>query len=294
MPNLIGEVVKGLMIEKVFVIPASRESVLPPLRKIIELLERRGFSILLQSDIALKLGRSSPGSSEEENLRNADIVLSLGGDGTLLRAARMVFGKGIPILGVNLGSLGFLTDVSLDQVEKTFETLRSGRYRIVERMMLSALVMRDGKALFTSCALNDVVLHRQSGGPLLYLSIRASGRYAGSYSADGLIVSTPTGSTAYSLSAGGPIVSPDVDCFVLTAICPHTLSARPLVVPASEIIELAETHGREFSISFDGQVNFEAESGDVVTITRADGGVTFIDLERDFYRIVREKLKWVE
>jgi len=160
------------MIEKVFVIPTFRESVLPPLKKIIELLERGGFSILLQSDFALKLGRSSPDSSEEENLRNADIVLSLGGDGTLLRAARMVFGKGIPILGVNLGSLGFLTEVSFEEFEKALEALLSGRYRIVERMMLSASVIRDGKALFTSCALNDVVLHRRSGGPLLHLSIR--------------------------------------------------------------------------------------------------------------------------
>jgi len=282
------------MIEKAFIIPTSRESVLPPLKKIIELLERRGFSILLQSDFAHKLGRSSPDLPDEESLRNADIVLSLGGDGTLLRAARMVFGKGIPIMGVNLGSLGFLTEVSFEDFEKALESLRSGRYRTVERMMLSASVMRDGKALSISCALNDVVLHRRGGGPLLHLSIRVSGRYAGSYSADGLIVSTPTGSTAYSLSAGGPIVSPDLDCFVLTAICPHTLSARPLVVPASEVIELAETHGREFSISFDGQVNIEAESGDKVTITRAAGSVTFIDLERDFYRIVREKLKWVE
>jgi NAD+ kinase len=282
------------MIENVFVIPTFRESVVPPLNRIIGLLEEKGRHVLLQPESAARAGRPDRGLPDGELLDRAHVVLSLGGDGTLLRAARMVSGRGIPILGVNLGSLGFLTEVSLDQLDRALEALFSGDYRVVERMMLEASVMRDGRPVENSCALNDVVLHRKGSSPLLHLSIGISGRYAGSYSADGLIISTPTGSTAYSLSAGGPIVSPDVDCFILTAICPHTLSARPLVIPASESVEITETHGRNIFLSFDGQVSFEVEKDGAVLISRAGRKVKFIDLGRDFYRTVREKLKWVE
>jgi len=283
------------MIKTLFLIPTPREKGIVPLKRILEQFEKKDISVYLPPEYARRIDREDLAADEKESLKRADAVLSLGGDGTLLRAARMACMHDIPIMGINLGGLGFLTEVSLEEADEAIKSLLEGRYRIIERIMLSASVMRNEKEMFSSSALNDVVLHRGDSSHLLHLKIMLSGRYAGSYAADGLIVSTPTGSTAYSLSSGGPIVNPDLDCFILTAICPHTLSARPLVIPSSEMIHLLETSsGGGMSITFDGQINFSMESGDSVILKKSHKSVKFINIKRDFYQIIREKLKWVE
>jgi len=212
---------------------------------------------------------------------------------TLLRAARYVYGTSMSIMGVNLGSLGFLTEVPMSSWQPVMEEILKGEYRTVERMLLACEVKRGEEIIFNGHALNDAVIHRGWVSRILHLSISINSRYVGTYASDGLIISTPTGSTAYSLSAGGPIISPDVPCLLLTAICPHTLSARPLIISDKERVSVQESQVDGISLSLDGHMNFILKKDDTVMVERAASGVSFLQLEGNFYGVVREKLKWV-
>jgi len=225
-----------------------------------------------------------------------DLLVTFGGDGTLLRGARLLAGREIPILGVNLGRMGFLTTASADTLDEALQAAATGRYQVEQRCMLeSRLVASDGSERRGPLALNDVVLHKGGVARVIGLRVLLAGEEIGRYSADGIIVATPTGSTAYSLSAGGPVVMPGVDALVITPICPHTLAVRPIVVPGqSEVtIEQVPPVGDEVSVSYDGQVGTILTPSDRLLVRRAASRVQLIRLgEEGFFSRLRRKLQW--
>ncbi len=229
-----------------------------------------------------------------EKIPVCDFVVAIGGDGTLLFAARIFSKYGIPIAGINLGGLGFLTEFRETEVYECFECFVSSLHSYEERMMIDISVIREGVSCFQSTGLNDVVINTGGISRLLELEVSNGNRFIGAYRADGIIISTPTGSTAYSLSAGGPILEPTTEAFVICPICPHSLGARPLIVPPREdiTVRILSTQ-RKVIITVDGQVAFDVQDGDVVRVSRSEIVTKLISLgNRSFYDIVREKLAW--
>jgi NAD+ kinase len=225
-----------------------------------------------------------------------DALVTLGGDGTLLRGARLLDGEETPILGVNLGRVGFLTSAARDSVAVAIEALAAGRYAIERRQVLRAVIRgADGTERSLTHALNDVVVHKGGVARVVRLRVLIDGDEVGPYSADGIVVATPTGSTAYSLSAGGPIVVPGVEALVVTPICAHTLAVRPLVIPSAceVVIEPIAPWADDLLVSFDGQVGTTLLDGDRVQIRKADHRVLLVRLEGDgFFELMRRKLHW--
>jgi NAD+ kinase len=224
-----------------------------------------------------------------------DLLITLGGDGTLLRGARLVVTAGVPVLGINLGHLGFLTSAPRDEVESALSHWLAGEFSIDERLVLAVhAVHEDGRAGRTHLALNDAVLHKTGAARVIRLSMRAMHDVVGSYSADGIILSTPTGSTAYSLSAGGPIVSPAVDCIIATPICPHTLGVRPLVLPADETVTIEVlSPTEELILTIDGQEHERLVPGQKVVARRAERPVRLVRFPgQTFFATLRRKLRW--
>ncbi len=228
--------------------------------------------------------------------KRPDFVVVLGGDGTLLSAARAVAVAGIPILGVNLGSLGFLTEVPLDELYPTLEALDENRCAVEVRSMLHCNLVRDGAVVSHYDALNDAVVNKAAIARLATFDLFIDGTFVTSYKADGLIVSTPTGSTAYSLAASGPIMMPDVDAFIVTPVSPHSLTHRPLVVRDRAKIEvLIKCSNEEVFLSIDGQVGMPVRDGDRLTCRKSEHEVRLLRLgNRTFFDVLRAKLKWGE
>jgi NAD+ kinase len=225
--------------------------------------------------------------------KHPNFVLVLGGDGTLLSAARAVAHANVPILAVNLGSLGFLTEVPLSEIFDTLETVDRGNCPVEERSVLDCQLIRAGECLMQQFALNDVVVNKSAISRLVEFDMLIDGNFAFSYRADGVIVSTPTGSTAYSLAAGGPILMPSVKAFVVTPVCPHSLTHRPLVVKDEATIELlVETGEEEAFLSIDGQVGMPVRQGDRVLCRRASHTVKLLRVRRTFFDVLRNRLKW--
>ncbi len=224
----------------------------------------------------------------------ADLAVILGGDGAILSVARRLGRNQIPAIGVNLGKFGFLAEVSPEQLRERFEDILGGRYRLSSRMRLACALCRDGQTLVEHAALNDVVLSRGALSRLVAIGLVVDGVRATTYNGDGVIVSTPTGSTAHSLSAGGPVIEPRVNAFVVTPICPHTLTNRPLVVPAECCIELCVgPTPSDVGLTVDGQVYQQVARGDRVVVRRAASDFQLIDLGlRTYYDTLREKLHW--
>jgi len=225
-----------------------------------------------------------------------DLMITFGGDGTLLRGARLLAGRATPILGVNLGRVGFLTTATADTLETALDAVAGGSYDLEERRALeSAILSKPGPITTTSLALNDVVVHKAGVARMIGLRVLLDAEEIGRYSADGIIVATPTGSTAYSLSAGGPVVVPGVDALVVTAICPHTLAVRPIVVPGSATvtIELAGPFTDEVMVSCDGQLATTLGRDERVRIRRAATSVCLIRIGKEgFFARMRRKLQW--
>jgi len=222
------------------------------------------------------------------------LIISLGGDGTLLRAARLAAAEDIPVFGVNLGGLGFLTQIGIDDLEKSLEKLYQGKYFLDERMMLNCTVKRREKKIKKFTALNDVVIGKGAFARIICLATYVNNDYVITYSADGLVVSTSTGSTAYSLSAGGPIVNPNINSIILTPICPHTLSARPLIIGENDQVSITlESSEEKVMVTIDGQEGFVLKPEDEVIIKKSDRKAHLITFkEKSFYAILREKLRW--
>lgn len=256
----------------------------------------RGVEPLADRDTAGLLPEGAIGALRKPELPgHVDLIVVLGGDGTLLAMARLVGDLGVPILGVNLGGLGFLTALTVDEVVPALEAHLRGELVLEERMMLAAAVTRQGERLAEYVALNDVVIMKSAMSRIIRLEVAVDQRFATGYRADGLIISTPTGSTAYGLSAGGPIVFPTMDAVVLTPICSHTLTNRPIVLPADQLIEVTLVADEDVMLTLDGQVGFALMRDDTVEIRRAAARIRLLHLpERTFFSVLRTKLKWGE
>lgn len=230
---------------------------------------------------------------EQMASRPLSFVIVLGGDGTLLAAARCVARAGIPVLGVNLGSLGFLTEVPLEQLYPTLEGIDAGHYNVETRSMVHCEVVRAGSSLAAFDALNDVVMGKATISRLNHCDVYIDGEFVSAYKTDSLIVSTPTGSTAYSLAAGGPIVMPTVDALIVTPVAAHSLTHRPLVVPKSSKIEIVISTGAEQAyLSVDGQVGMPIHDGDRICCSNSQQQVKLLRIRGTFFDVLRAKLKW--
>ncbi len=222
-----------------------------------------------------------------------DLIIVLGGDGTLLGVARLVGRRSVPILGVNLGGLGFITEISRDEVCSSINNILLGKYSFEERIMLLADVYRKGKKLKQHNALNDIVLNKSALARMIELDIHINNKYVTTFKADGLIISTPTGSTAHSLSAGGPILYPTLESFLMTPICPHTLTSRPIVLPDTFTLDISIKKGDDVYLTLDGQEGLPLKADDKVRIKKADYKTRFLHLhDRDYFKVLRTKLKW--
>lgn len=256
-------------------------------------IQNLGLEVCLESALAAKVGQS-PGFDREELASLADLVVVFGGDGTLLMAARFLCRHNTPILGINLGTFGFLTVVNLNEMFNALEMILRGEYRIEKRMMLDAIVYRNKEAVREYTVLNDAVINRGNVFRLLEMETVVNDEYLTTYKADGLIVSTPTGSTAYSLSAGGPIVFAQHDCIIVNPICPHTLTNRPIILPDTAVFKVAIWSGEgEASLTLDGQISFSLNPGDIITLKKSRFLTNLIvSPHRDYLEILRSKLGW--
>ena len=263
--------------------------------RLVDWLTERHIDVTLEKETAGIVPAVRAAAAHKAELPGlADLLIVLGGDGTLLSMARAVGDLGVPIMGVNLGGLGFLTATTLDEMLPALEAVLERRMVIEERMMLLARVLRNGAPVCEHMALNDIVITKSAMSRIISLAVSVEGEYATAYRADGLIISTPTGSTAYSLSAGGPIVFPSVDAITLTPICSHTLTNRPIVLPASHRIEVTVQSDQEIMLTVDGQVGVGLRERDVVEIVKAVARIRLVRFPKDFFSVLRTKLKWGE
>ena len=256
----------------------------------------RGRRARVDPGLGLQFPRDAGESCPESSFASrADLIVAIGGDGTLLYAARLVAGRPVPLLGINRGRLGFLTDVSPASMLEDVESVLAGSYTEDRRSLLSARLERSGAAPVGALALNDVVLAKVDTGRTLDFETSINGRFVNSHGGDGMVVATATGSTAYALSCGGPIVEPNLDVWVLAPISPHTLSDRPIVVQAGSRVQirLSERLGARAQVTCDGLVLGELEHGDQLLIEGADATITLLHPPGyDYYRLLRSKLHW--
>jgi NAD+ kinase len=263
------------------------------LHRVIGFAEKHGLEMAFEEEL-LSAGDGAP-VLDPSQVAGLDLLITLGGDGTLLRGARLVAPHGVPVLGINLGHLGFLTSLGRKEVEEGLETLVAGDAVPDERMVLETRAeAEDGRVHGSYLAFNDAVLHRGGVARMIRMTVFAHEEEVGTYSADGIILSTPTGSTAYSLSAGGPIVSPSVDCIVATPICPHTLAVRPLILSAAEKVSVEVLDPtEELILTIDGQEGARMMPGDRLVVSRAPLPLRLVRFPgQTFFSTLRRKLRW--
>jgi NAD+ kinase len=256
-------------------------------------LRDRGIEVLLGEDAAKASGL--PGMPRSELAGKVDLIVVLGGDGTLLAVARAIGERAVPVLGVNLGTLGYLAEISLDELFPTLEGVLAGRLQTETRMRLEVHAERDGCEIGHYRALNDAVIAKTALSRMIDLQTWADDAEVTTYHGDGLIVATPTGSSAYSLSAGGPLLLPGIGAIVLTPICPHTLTQRPLVLPKAcrVAISVLDTRGGEVHLTVDGQVGCELQEGDRVSVRASDQPLQLlVSADRNRFEVMRNKLRW--
>ncbi|MBF0506911.1 MAG: NAD(+)/NADH kinase [Nitrospirae bacterium] len=264
------------------------------LKTLLPWLKDKGYDVFVDEQTAELL--QIKGYSRAEIPSLVDVVIVLGGDGTMLGVARLIADKGVPILGVNLGGLGFITEVNRDEVLEVLDKMLSGQCSLEDRIMLTARVHRNDKAVADFTVLNDVVINKGALARIIELETYISSNYVTTFRADGLIISTPTGSTAYSLAAGGPILYPTLKSILLTPICPHTLTNRPIVLPDDVTIRVTlRAANEDVFLTLDGQTGFSLQRNDTVEIMKtAYATRLLIPMERDYFQVLRTKLKWGE
>ena len=265
--------------------------------QLVQWLAGKGVERLLDEETAAVAGMEG-GIEKSQVARDADLMVILGGDGTLIGTARLLEGRKAPVLGVNLGSLGFLTEFSLEEMYPALELALEGNYKYEDRIMLSAEISFDGKKGVSYTALNDVLIHRGETSQLITVRVEVNGELLNHYTADGLIISTPTGSTAYNLSANGPIVYPSLNAIIITPVCPQTLSIRPIVIPDGGTIDISITpraKGNTAEAVVDGQVAFGINTRSRVAIRRSSDVTRIIQSPyTSYYKLLRGKLRWGE
>jgi NAD+ kinase len=261
--------------------------------RLLPWLKERDIEPFFEEEVANHLG-TGKACAKSEIPGLVDLLIVLGGDGTLLSVARLVGENKVPILGVNLGSLGFLTEITIDELFPMLEKILAGDYELEERMMLNASIYRQGERITQYTALNDVVINKGAIARIIDLETTIDGQYLTLYRVDGLIISTPTGSTGYSLAAAGPIVYPTLHAMLLTPICPFTLNNRPIMLSDKAKIKVTlKTENVDHLLTLDGQVSFALKAGDEVRIERSKNCTHLIKSPfRDYYSILRTKLQW--
>jgi NAD+ kinase len=272
------------------------EGIREVLEDIAQFLIRQGLDVSLEKQTALSTGITGYGALEPGELgRECDLAVVLGGDGTMLGIARQLACFGLPLVGINQGRLGFITDVSVGQFADVLAPMLAGDYEVEHRSMLEGGVHRDGDAIFEALALNDVVVNRSHTASMIELRISIGAEFMANLRADGLIIASPTGSTAYALSAGGPILHPGIAGWVMTPIASHTLSNRPIVLPDDGDITIEIIAGRDASVSFDMQSLASLLHGDRITVRRSSHKICFVHPKGwSYYATLRRKLRWYE
>lgn len=267
----------------------------PLLEEIAHLLTRRGLEVSIEADTALNTGLTGyPMLTPDELGQHCDLAIVVGGDGTMLGIARTLARYGVPMVGINQGRLGFITDIPVTKVTQALRAMLAGDYEEEHRAMLDGRVVREGEAIYTAVAMNDVVL-RSGTTSMLELRVEVDGQFVANFRADGLIVSSPTGSTAYALSAGGPILHPGVAGWLMVPIAPHMLSNRPIVLPDASEISIEIVSAREPSVNFDMQSLASLLHGDKIIVKRSDHRVRFLHPRGwNYYGTLRQKLHWNE
>ena len=263
------------------------------LGRLIPWLRKQNYHIFLDTGTAAIINETSSYEKREIS-QQADLLIVLGGDGTLLSVARAAHPHNIPILAVNLGSLGFLAEISIDELYPTLENILAGKFEIENRMLLNACIWRNGEKVEDHNVLNDVVINKGAVARIISLQVLVNGQYMTSYRADGLIIATPTGSTAYSLSAGGPIIHPSMHTLVLSPICPFTLTNRSILIPDQSIIQvkLAAEYD-DVRVTLDGQEGYDMRAGDILKIKKTKTSLQLIrGPNKNYYQILRDKLHW--
>lgn len=262
-------------------------------REVIAWLTKEGdHCLIMEANSAIAMGYEGLGADSIE-MQGVDLILAMGGDGTLLHTVRVIDGKGIPILGINLGSLGFLTEITEEEIFPILRNILQGDYNSEKRMMLSIKVIRQGSVPASFKALNEAVITESEIARMINLKVCIDSDYLTTYRADGLIISTPTGSTAYSLAAGGPIVVPQLRLLMLTPVCPHTLTARPMIIPESSKITVDVIAPDQSMLTIDGQQAYSLKLNDRIEIKRAEEEICLIKPQQcGFYEVLRNKLKW--
>jgi NAD+ kinase len=262
-------------------------------RSLKQWLEERGREVFIESIVAAKIGIRG-GLRWEELASKTQLIVVLGGDGTMLRTARYVARHNVPIVGINMGSFGYLTEVNLNEMHSALELILSGKYTTEKRMMLDVVIKRGKTILAAGSVLNDVVINRGNLSRIVELETSINNMYLTTYKSDGLIISTPTGSTAYSLSTGGPIVYPEKDLIIINPICPHTLTNRPIILPDESVLKVTLwSKEKGAALTLDGQENCRIRSGDVITIKKSKYVTKIIPSPyRSYWEILRSKLGW--
>lgn len=263
-------------------------------RTLAKWLASQGLDVILDDHVLKKVkGNWQPIS--QADFRKVGLLIVLGGDGTFLGAARLIKNENVPVLGVNLGGLGFLTDFTLNELFPVLKKILAGRFKTEKRMMLTSTIIRKDKTLAEYSVLNDVVITKAALSRIIDLETAINKHYLTTFKADGLIISTPTGSTAYSMAAGGPIVFPSLQAIILTPICPHTLTNRPILVPDSAEISIAIKSQKEnIYLTFDGQVGQSLKVGDRVVIKKEHFLTMIKSPFKDYFEVLRTKLRWGE
>ncbi|MBD3609080.1 MAG: NAD(+) kinase [Gammaproteobacteria bacterium] len=254
----------------------------------------KGLDILLDEGTANNLPNLELTIVDRNQLgERCDLVIVVGGDGSLLNAARSLANFGVPLVGINLGRLGFLTDISPDMLETCLSDILQGDYQAEERFLLHARIERDGEIISESFAFNDVVLHKWDIARMIEIDTYIDDRFVNTIRADGLIVSSPTGSTAYALSGGGPIIQSNLDAVVIVPICPHTMTNRPIVVDANSVIKTVVATHNQAQVTCDGQINLGLSGGEQVIIEKHAMPVRLIHPSKyDYFEVLRAKLQW--
>lgn len=261
---------------------------------LLHFLRAKGLNVIADPDTAAFLGDESIARDPQGLRKEAGLLISIGGDGTVLKAARLIAGCPVPLLGINLGGLGFLTASSLDGAPALIERALAGECAVEGRLLLRVALLREGREVCSHVVLNDAVIAKGALSRLIALETSIDDEYLVTFVSDGLIVSTPTGSTAYSLSAGGPLVSPDTDAIIVTPICPHTLTNRPLIVPSMKKVRVAvSARAADNTLTLDGQVSEPLRDGDEVEIEGYGPRLMLVvSREKGYFHLLREKLHW--
>ncbi|RCX16809.1 NAD+ kinase [Anaerobacterium chartisolvens] len=262
-------------------------------RMLIDCILEKSELVRVASDAGKELGLEASENDDDVIFNQSDIIICLGGDGTFLKVARRAYLKGIPILGINLGSLGFLTEVEKCEIHNAADLIMDGKYDIEDRMMLEATIWDGDKMIARDFALNDIVISRGALSRILHLRTYINDDFVDSFPGDGLIVSSPTGSTAYSLSVGGPIVEPDIDLIIVSPICPHILYSRSFITAGSRVVKVVveENYGHDAMVTVDGQMGYEIRGGFRIEVRKAEHSVKLAKItSRNFFNILRTKI----